>query len=147
MRIEKYAMRLRAVGHQPAKPYHQQAIPVSAPHTQQNEADLTARQESAPTINADGVASDNITPHPLFEVWSPDATAECLDGVDSGLYQTLWQLIPLYEAQKRSEVPDDFDTRALVRFWDHLSTDQQEKLNQLAVAFETSLGASSRTAT
>ena len=78
-------------------------------------------------------------PHKLFEVWRPDEVAECLPGVLAyeGLYATLWQMLDLYDQDRpASEVPDDFQTWALARKWEHLSPDDQEILNALATREE-----------
>lgn len=84
--------------------------------------------------------TSTVTPEGLFKVWSPDEVAECLDGVGDDLYRALWALVPLYQDEPRSEVPDDFARRALARFWDHLDRDTHLRLNELAVAHDRELG-------
>jgi hypothetical protein len=76
----------------------------------------------------------DITPNSLFHVWSPDEVAECLEGVTPDLSGALWALVPLYENQPRSEMPDDFSRRATARWWKKLSLAHRILLNQLAEA-------------
>lgn len=73
-----------------------------------------------------------IKPNGLFDVWSPDQVAECLEGVDDELYSALWGLVKHYEGKPRSECNDDFEDRALTNWWKELSADHQTKLNELA---------------
>jgi hypothetical protein len=75
-----------------------------------------------------------IAPHALFQVWSPDQVAEALDGVDKVAYRELWKLVPLYDELPRSEVGDDFEDRALAKFWDRLDEATQFHLNEVAKA-------------
>jgi len=68
----------------------------------------------------------------LFDVWSPDEVAECL-GVPEGLYIKIWnELVPLYDDQERSEVPDDFDRRCLSKYWNKFTKEEKLILNNLA---------------
>lgn len=73
-----------------------------------------------------------IEPNSLFHVWSPDEVAECLNGVGSDLYAALWQMVRHYDGSAQSEVPDDFGDRCLANWWDELTPDQQQLLNELA---------------
>lgn len=72
-------------------------------------------------------------PHSLFSVWSPDEVAECLEGIgNSPVYARLWELVRHYSGKPRSEVPDDFDDRALKNWWHELSLEDQQFLNKKA---------------
>lgn len=73
-----------------------------------------------------------IEPNGLFSVWRPDEVAECLEGVKDEIYTALWELVRHYEGKPRSEVNDDFSSRALCNWWDELSKEHQEELNRLA---------------
>lgn len=79
-----------------------------------------------------------IDPHGLFEVWSADETANCLNGVGIGeLYNKLMDLtIPRQNTPGLDyrELPDDFGDRCLAKSWDQLTEAEQLKLNELAVA-------------
>ena len=80
-----------------------------------------------------------IKPNGLFEVWSPDTVAECLTGAgDEDIYTALWGMVAHYEGKPRSEVPDDFGDRALVKWWSELNDDMKGRLNTLAEALEES---------
>jgi len=79
-------------------------------------------------------------PHPLFEVWTPDTVAECLEGVKDDLYSALWALVPYYTKRESNELPPDPDFNALAGFWDKLEPEQQAKLNELAAEQEKSYG-------
>lgn len=76
-------------------------------------------------------------PHALFTVWSPDECAECLDGVSAALSSRIWRdIVPLYDGKPRSEVPDDFSSRSVYKFW-HLFTEPERlELNAAAVALD-----------
>jgi hypothetical protein len=75
-----------------------------------------------------------LTPNSLFDVWSPDTVAECLEGVSRELYRRLWAIVPQYDGEPRSEVPDDFDRRCVARFWDQFTDAERAELNRLAEA-------------
>lgn len=77
-----------------------------------------------------------IKPHGLFDVWSPDQVAECLEGVDDDLYHALWDMVRHYDKLPRSECNDDFAERAVKNFWGELSEEHQLKLNELATKHE-----------
>ena len=73
------------------------------------------------------------TPHDLFDVWSPDDVAECMDGVSDDLYRRLWSLtkeVPSLTAE--DETPDCQFKRALAHVWHHLTEREQVELNMLA---------------
>ena len=73
-----------------------------------------------------------IKPHALFEVWSPDEVAECLDGIGD-LYSKIWnEIVPLYDGKSRSEVPDDFGSRCLKKYWSKFTDDEKLQLNACA---------------
>jgi vacuolar-type H+-ATPase subunit C/Vma6 len=76
----------------------------------------------------------NIEPNSLFNVWSPDEVAECLEGITPDLYKALWELTKFYPRGPRSEVPDDFARRALAKYWKKLSLAHRILLNELATA-------------
>lgn len=74
-----------------------------------------------------------IIPHDLFDVWSPDDVAECLDGLPDDLYRRLWSLtseVPSLTAS--DETPDCQFKRALANVWHHLTEREQVELNVLA---------------
>ena len=76
--------------------------------------------------------------HILFEVWSADTVAECLEGVTDDLYRRLWELttgMPL-----PNEVNDNFPDYCLARSWEKLTAEEQTFLNDLAEKHEKSLG-------
>jgi len=78
-------------------------------------------------------------PHSLFQFWTPDETAECLDGVGGTLYGALWDLVQHYEKRDpelRFECPPDPGFNCLADFWDKLSADHQDMLNDLAYKHE-----------
>ena len=73
------------------------------------------------------------TPDYLFEVWSPDDVAECMDGVNATLYARLWSLVPLLpRLTADDETPDTRFKRALVHVWHHMTPVEQVELNMLA---------------
>lgn len=85
-----------------------------------------------------------IKAHGLFEVWSADEVAECLEGVGTGdLYRRLYELMvprkPTPGLDYR-EIPDDFSDRCLANRWDELSEEHQAWLNELAEKFEKASG-------
>lgn len=81
------------------------------------------------------------TPNDLFDVWSPDQVAECLDGVPTELYSKIWnEIVPLYDGQERSEVPDDFGKRCLKNYWDKFTEEEQNQLNAAAEAHDKEWG-------
>jgi len=75
-------------------------------------------------------------PHPLFQVWTPDEVAECLEGVgNSPLYSKLWSLVRLYEKRAEGlefECPPDPGFNCLADFWRHLTIAEKDQLNMLA---------------
>lgn len=80
-----------------------------------------------------------IEPHLQFTVWSPDEVAECLEGVGVGeLYRTLWSLVD--KVPDLGETPDTRFGRALAKVWRELTTDDQQKLNELAEAHDRKYG-------
>lgn len=73
------------------------------------------------------------TPDYLYEVWSPDDVAECMDGVNATLYARLWSLVPLLPRMSADdETPDCRFKRALAHVWHHLTPVEQAELNMLA---------------
>jgi acyl carrier protein phosphodiesterase len=80
-------------------------------------------------------AAAPVVPHALFNVWSPDEVAECVEGVPPELSRKLWELVPVSD-KARSEVPDDFSDFCLARTWSKLTPDEQTQLNALADAHE-----------
>lgn len=78
-----------------------------------------------------------IRPHGLFDVWSPDTVAECLDGIGDDIYRFLWNdLVPLYDGKKRSEWNDDFSRRCLAKYWSKVPEEFKTRLNDAATAHE-----------
>ena len=77
-----------------------------------------------------------IKPNPLFDVWTPDEVAECLDGVvsdgDYSLYKTLWSLLKPRSSPEEREIPDVDSDHVLAASWTRLTTDDQIALNTLA---------------
>lgn len=75
-----------------------------------------------------------IKPHALFEVWSPDEVAECLDGIgNTSIYSKIWnEIVPLYDGKPRSEVNDDFDRRCLKKYWNKFTDEEKLLLNSCA---------------
>jgi len=72
-------------------------------------------------------------PHGLFDVWSPDQAAECLEGISTALYARIWNdIVPLYEDQPRSEVPDDFGERCTAKYWAMFTAAERAELNAAA---------------
>lgn len=81
------------------------------------------------------MSATTVSPHHLFNVWSPDSVAECMDGVPKALYAKLWnEIVPMYDGKRRSEWNDDFSSFCLSRpeFWGKLKTSEQLVLNALA---------------
>lgn len=74
-------------------------------------------------------------PNSRFDVWSPDAVAECLEGIDtnSPLYQKLWAFAEQLP-KDTSEVPDNFEVRCTSKVWDKFTNEEQTLLNSLAEA-------------
>ena len=75
-----------------------------------------------------------LKPHRLFDVWTPDEVAECLDGVTPDIYRKLWALMDGVP-KDASEVPDNFSATCLARQWGRLSAEDQKVLNRLAVTY------------
>lgn len=74
-------------------------------------------------------------PHDLFTVWSPDAVAECMDGVSDDLYRRLWALTAdVPSLTEFDETPDCQFKRALSVVWHLLTPAEQVQLNTLAAA-------------
>jgi len=77
-----------------------------------------------------------IKAHSLFKVWSPDEVAECLS-IGSDLYAKIWnELVPLYANKPRSEVPDDFGSRNLSKWWSKFSDEEKLALNEAAKKYD-----------
>lgn len=76
-------------------------------------------------------------PAPLFTVWSPDAVAECLDGVSDDMYSRLWELAAHVPSQTADdETPDCLFKRALSHVWHLLTPAEKIELNLLAAKHE-----------
>lgn len=71
-----------------------------------------------------------VQPHELFEIWSPDEVAECVDGVTPDEYEVLWSLVD--EVRARGETPDTCFGRSLSTVWDRVPPAMQSHLNELA---------------
>lgn len=73
-----------------------------------------------------------IAPYDTFNILSPDEVAECME-IGTDLYTKIWnEIVPLYDGQERSEVPDDHDKRCLAKYWDKFTPEEQERLNAVA---------------
>ena len=72
-----------------------------------------------------------IKPHEMFEFWTPDEVAECLD-VGDDIYCKLWALLPEYNGPRDPEYPDEKWVDGLKRFWDRFTPDEQRRLNGAA---------------
>ena len=59
-----------------------------------------------------------IKPDTIFENWTVDEVAECMDGVSDNLYNSLWN-----KASQRVNVSE---------LWDQFAKDEQLELNKLA---------------
>jgi hypothetical protein len=82
-----------------------------------------------------------VKPNGLFKVWSADEVAECLN-VGEALYVKLWnEIVPLYANKPRSEVPDDFSSRNLSKFWSKFSDEEKKALNEAAKKHDAELAA------
>ncbi len=77
-------------------------------------------------------------PHGLFECWTPDTVAECMEGVEGDLYRTLWDLVEFYHDLGNPETPDTHyghvfgNDLALPFLWNRLTEADRLKLNELA---------------
>lgn len=84
-----------------------------------------------------------ITPHPWFEVITPDQVAETWDGVYSfgNLYETLWSMVDNYQKIDREDCgPHDvIGLNSVKDFWDKFSPEHQTKLNELATKMDAKL--------
>jgi len=80
------------------------------------------------------MATKQVKPHALFQVWSPDEVAECLEGIgNTGIYEKIWnKIVPIYDKWPKSEVPDDFSRRCLAKWWDLFTYEERIKLNAAA---------------
>ena len=82
-----------------------------------------------------------IKPHTLFNYWSADEVAECLDGVPNELYHILWSITKVVSntpGLDYREVPDSFD-HCLGRpgnGWEKLAGEHQLLLNSLAKRYQ-----------
>jgi hypothetical protein len=78
--------------------------------------------------------------HGLFEVWSPDEVAECLE-VSNELYTKLWKFVEKQPPNPQlapeniewlNGRPDNFEDYALKNFWNELTEEEQIALNKVA---------------
>ena len=65
----------------------------------------------------------SIKPNKVFEFWSCDEIAECVDGVSEDLYRSLWNKI---DGRARRIVADR-------RIWNKFSDEEKLELNSLKV--------------
>tara|TARA_R100000655_G_scaffold42065_1_gene77985 strand:+ start:1381 stop:1587 length:207 start_codon:yes stop_codon:yes gene_type:complete len=65
----------------------------------------------------------NIEPNKVFEFWSCDEVAECVEGVSENLYRSLWNKI---DGRARRIVADK-------RIWNKFSDEEKLELNSLKV--------------
>jgi MoxR-like ATPase len=76
-----------------------------------------------------------IEPNSLFEVWSPDAVAECISGVTEDEYVLLWN--STVDLPKNvSEVPDSFADRCLAKVWNTFPDEMKNHLNEIAKKYQ-----------
>lgn len=84
-----------------------------------------------------------ITPHPWFEVITPDQVAETWDGVFNAgnLYEALWDTVDSYQKIDREDngPADVIGLNSVKDFWDWFNPEQQTKLNELATAMDAKL--------
>jgi|TARA_R100000084_G_C4639791_1_gene143130 hypothetical protein len=59
-----------------------------------------------------------IKPDTIFECWTVDEVAECMDGISDNLYKSLWN-----KASQRVNVSE---------LWDQFTEDEQLELNKSA---------------
>tara|TARA_A100001515_G_scaffold76559_1_gene60822 strand:+ start:452 stop:652 length:201 start_codon:yes stop_codon:yes gene_type:complete len=59
-----------------------------------------------------------IKPDTIFEFWTVDEVAECMDGISDNLYKSLWN-----KASQRVNVSE---------LWDQFTEDEQLELNKSA---------------
>ena len=59
-----------------------------------------------------------IKPNTIFECWTVDEVAECMDGISDTLYKSLWN-----KASQRVNVSE---------LWDQFTEDEQLELNKTA---------------
>jgi hypothetical protein len=83
--------------------------------------------------------ANHIKPHRLFETWSADQVAECLEGVNDDIYKALWNFcVPLYDTPERHKLDQDWGPsndgwNNLAQYgWNKLKPDYQRELNRLA---------------
>lgn len=60
--------------------------------------------------------------------WSPDALAECVNGISESTYRELWAFVADYEDEPRGECPGEVIV-GMVRFWDRLTEEAQVNIN------------------
>lgn len=79
-------------------------------------------------------------PHESLKYHTPDAVAECWNGVIAvpGLYGALWDCVDQYDKFDIEDCgPSDVvGLNSVAQFWDRFSTDHQTALNRLAASFE-----------
>ena len=80
-----------------------------------------------------------VKPRPLFNFWSADEVAECMDGVTEALYRRLYEVV---EPRANTpgldyrEVNDSFNHCLGHAGWLKLTDDERRQLNEIAAAFE-----------
>jgi|TARA_X000001382_G_scaffold128928_1_gene119735 hypothetical protein len=65
-----------------------------------------------------------IKPNKIFEFWSCDEIAECVDGVSEDLYRSLWRMV----GQEQSR-----DSLVVADIWNKFSDEEKLELNSLKV--------------
>lgn len=78
------------------------------------------------------------TIHSLAQYWTPDQIAECIIPMRNPLYSVLWELTANYKMidVENCGPSDCVGINAMATFWDLLSDEQQNELNELLAAFE-----------
>lgn len=82
-----------------------------------------------------------VKPHPMFETWTPDEFAECVDGIPSELYQKLWSCVDKYDNRHRENIEDIGPSDVIginntVTWWNEFTAEEQKMLNGIALAHD-----------
>jgi hypothetical protein len=79
-----------------------------------------------------------VRPHPLFDIWTADEAAECLEGLPNVVQDFLWNnIVPLQPSkydqfgEPRYEEPVP-GLNSLRKFWSKLPQEYQRQLNKAA---------------
>ena len=76
-----------------------------------------------------------VTPLDAAKYCTPDAMAECMDGVSDELYKVLWKVVSDYEKDfgvKQYEEPIDmYEDLSLAAMWGKFTNDQRAQINDI----------------